>query len=320
MENEFNLPKAVSECIESEYSISSELIDGIQTVADAFTFGATTAIVKVCNAFKSHTYKNFVRNLLTFLKSLEGTTVEQRCGVLAQMEEIGDDEAGIILTNIIDKLDHVKKSEIVANLFKASIDSKIDTEMFMRLSSVLIRIPYVDLKHVKDFQEDNYIPCVAEVLYSAGVICLCEIGGDIASNGQDKYHITPIGYNLLRYGMNMDLEKVEGSSIKIQIQSEQFREEDFPLNGIEKLSEDEEMILKNWCESKKVRTRVHYFAQGIDFSGGIRNNSSYFTEVEWVRKWKPFFDKCIALEYVDQTKENEYTLTNKAFEYFEKMN
>lgn len=315
MEDNFNLPQAVSECIESEYSVSSELIDGILTVADAFTFGATTAVVKLCNAYKTHTYRNFVRNLLTFLKPLEETTVEQRRRVLAEMEEIGEDEAGVILTNIIDKLDHIKKPEIVANLFKASIDGKIDTEMFMRLSSVLVRIPYVDLKHIKDFQKDNYIPCVAETLYSAGVIGLSTIAGDAKSNEQDKYHITPIGYNLLSHGMNIDLEKVEGSSIKIQIQSDQFRDDDFPFNGIEKLSEEEELILKDWCESKNPRTRFHITTGGISFAGGITNGNKYASDIEWVRKWKPFFDKCIELEYVEQTKDNEYTLTDKAFKY-----
>lgn len=287
MEENFNLPQAVSECIESEYRVSSELIDGILTIADAITFGASTAVGKLCNAYKTHTYRNFARNLLTFLKSLEETTVEQRCRVLANMEEIGDDEAGVILTNIIDKLDHVKKSEIVANLFKASIDGNIDTEMFMRLSSVLIRIPYVDLRHVKDFQEDNYIPCVAETLYSAGVIGLSVIdAGDVDGKSQDLYKITPIGSYLLKYGMAIEGDKVESSSIKIQIQSEQFIDEDFPFNKPQKLTEDEGIILRNWCESKRMTTKV-FFQEGGEgiIDGGISVDS--FSNIEWVRKWKP---------------------------------
>lgn len=292
--------------------------DVICAILDAALGNIPTIVRKIGNFARSYQDIVLAKNLKQFIEDTSKIDKNKKQEILNKISEKSEEDVGAILMNLLSKLDNINKVKIISLLFHSLAQDEIDTEMFLRLSSVVERIPYVDLKHIEDFQKDNYVPCVAESLYSAGVIGLSVIdGGDAEGKGQDMYRITPIGYYLLKYGMTKDIDNKEVSKIKLP--SAQYREDDFPFNVKEKLSDEEELILRNWCASGKPKTKVHYLAQGIDFRGGIRNENSYFTEVEWVRKWKPFFDKCIELGYVDQINEREYTLTNRAFEYIEQQ-
>lgn len=308
----------LNEKIIEDFGVLNIGSDVICAILDSALSNIPTIIRKIGSFARSYQDIVLTKNLVQFIEDTSKIDKDKKQEILSELSTKSEEDVGTILMNLLSKLDNINKVKIVSFLFHSLSQDEIDAEMFLRLSSVVERIPYVDLKHIEDFKEDNYVPCIAESLYSAGVIGLSVIdGGDVEGKGQDMYKITPIGSYLLKYGLGVDPSTKPTSSISITGMINWGRVEDLPYNKMEKLSEGEEEILRNWCTSGKPKTKVHHFAQGIDFTGGIRNENSYFTEEEWVRKWKPFFDKSIELGYVDQINEREYMLTHKAYEHLE---
>jgi len=132
-----------------------------------------------------------------FIQSFE-LGVDKRREIIEGLDKFGNNKSANILCDVIDKFDDNNKVEILCNLLRNTSlgNSALTFEEFIRASYALKKIPYVDIKYLREFDNDQYIPGVTESLYSAGVI----YQSIITFNKMPSFHLNLIGYHILNYG------------------------------------------------------------------------------------------------------------------------
>lgn len=216
------LPILIEQSISSEelQKISSNSINSlddnlITSFLEEVPLFATSK--KVINYLYERHERSFIRKFITYLWGIKDISFEQRTSFISDVAKNAEDSSGEFFLSIINRIDHLKKANILANISIAKINNQIDIEDFFRLCHVLERIPFIDLKYLKDYVIPCYRSCSTELLASSGVISLSIIdGGNFDdTNGTDKYQLTDIGYKLLKFGLNENIEFVPQKSIQI---------------------------------------------------------------------------------------------------------
>ncbi|HPO62292.1 MAG TPA: hypothetical protein PK762_04325 [Candidatus Kapabacteria bacterium] len=90
---------------------------------------------------------------------------------------------------ILDRLDQIEKTKIIANLIKSRVDEKIDLIHFFRLSNIVERAFILDLNELVKYRNkllyQNYI---SDHLASLGLISVNVIDGGTAWNEFENMH------------------------------------------------------------------------------------------------------------------------------------
>lgn len=144
------------------------------------------------------------RKVFAFIYGIKDTSVEERKAFVEEVESTAKDVSGNVICDMINRLDNINKAEILANLMKAKMNGDIDIADFFRLSAVCERIPYSDLQHLKQFEDEDCIDGgVTELLYSSGALLQRTIGED-----SNTYTLSALGRKLLKYGLlyNVNLD------------------------------------------------------------------------------------------------------------------
>ena len=143
---------------------------------------------------------NFFRNYWAYVCELKDTTEKQREEFIEEVEKTAEDYSGNVIVGLISRIDNINKGKMLANLTRARIKGAITIEDFFRVTNVLERIPFSDLKYLLLFQEDNYLEGgVTEILYSSGAVYQSVVGMD------SRFRLTEIGIKLLVYGMRQEV-------------------------------------------------------------------------------------------------------------------
>ena len=203
------ISQSTIEALNNHYtgSITKTGVEIIIAAGDNF-YGLASIVKSVISAPAQYRENEFVRKLLSFLYNVDSISVDERRKVLNIIAEKSDEYVGNILLNLIDRIDHIEKINIVVNPFIAVAKNEIDGEMFLRLSSVLCYVPYVDLKHLSEYQKDIYQPCISETLFASGLIYQSVIdGGTSELSGTNLYHISHLGHQLAKFGMRLNLSE-----------------------------------------------------------------------------------------------------------------
>lgn len=156
----------------------------------------------------------FLRKFTAFICELGDLEDADRIKFFKELEEASQDKSGNVMMSIIDRLDNIHKQKILANLVKAKGKGKITIEEFFRLESVLQRIPYVDLKQLPLYQTEYYDACGdSELLNSTGVLRPA-----VFNQGGDKYILSPLGVQLMKYGLgvSLNLPQIKGASTGVE--------------------------------------------------------------------------------------------------------
>jgi hypothetical protein len=170
----------------------------IPSVGDSIA-GEIKAITDVAANYQA---SEFLRKFTTFIYELGDFGDNERILFLKELEESAQDASGNVMLSIIDRLDNIHKQKMLANLVRAKGEGKITIEEFFRLESVLQRIPYVDLKQLPLYQTEYYDDNGdSELLYSTGVLRPAVYHQD-----GDKYVLSPLGVNLMKYGLWLSIE------------------------------------------------------------------------------------------------------------------
>lgn len=168
-------------------------------------------ITEVTTNYKA---SEFLRKFITFIYELDHFDDKDRIAFLNELETAAEDTSGNVILSIIDRLDNINKQKILANLVKAKGEKRISIEEFFRLESVLERIPYVDLKQLILYQTEYYDESGdTELLYATGVL-----RSTVYHQDGDKYILSPLGVNLLKYGLRMSANppKIKGTSTGVK--------------------------------------------------------------------------------------------------------
>ena len=141
--------------------------------------GVTKFVVDELDIIENYKVSEFFRKFTAFALEMTDVTTEERLKFSEEVQQKADDYAGNVLMGMIDRLDYIQKEQVLASLIKARIHQLISVEDFFRLSSMLERIPYVDLQHLKKYQDGYYDESGdSELLYSTGALQLASIDQD----------------------------------------------------------------------------------------------------------------------------------------------
>lgn len=132
--------------------------------------GAAESVVQSYKDIVDYKESEFVRKYYRFLYELADTTPEQRHKYCEEVQEKAEDFSGNVIMGIVDRMDNIHKEKILARLTIAKINGWITIEEFFRLSSMLERIPYVDLKMLPHYKEPYYDESGdTELLFATGL-------------------------------------------------------------------------------------------------------------------------------------------------------
>lgn len=166
--------------------------------------------------YKGYRENEFFRKLCTVLFEIRYIKEPERQRFLQEVERKAKDFSGNVLMNMIDRLNNINKSTVLANLIYARTDNKISIDDFFRLVSILERIPYTDLDKLQVFNEPYYDDSgVTELLNATGAIDVCVIDTNPDSNNQ--YELTSLGGMLVQYGLKLDVSNTPHNGTTVQM-------------------------------------------------------------------------------------------------------
>lgn len=154
----------------------------------------------------------FFRKFTCFICGLGELTDEQRIEFVAEIERVAEDASGNVIMGLVDRLDNINKEKILANLVVAKGKGEISMEDFFRLSSMLERIPYVDLVKLRLYNQDFYDEeGDSELLFATGALQQSVIDAEVGN----KYILSKLGKKLLRKGLHMEVSDMQPIGTKV---------------------------------------------------------------------------------------------------------
>lgn len=118
--------------------------------------GTLRNVYKIANSVSDYL---FIQKLLQFLKELGNVSYSEREKVRIKIEEeerFGY-KVGLHLLEIINKIDDSEKPVVIAKLFKAYIEEKIDIQKFFKYSSIINKSFLPDLKKLNEISNGQTI-------------------------------------------------------------------------------------------------------------------------------------------------------------------
>lgn len=163
---------------------------------------------------------DFCRKYTSFIYALEPFDEAERAKFCSDIENAARDYSGNVIMGIVDRLDNIHKQTILANLTSAKIKGLISIDDFFRLSSMLERIPYVDLKDLQKYSKPFYDENGnTELLFATGVLRFAFLDG---VNDQNKYVLSALGRKLIEFGLRISISvEFDGLQIALPTVSEE---------------------------------------------------------------------------------------------------
>ncbi len=161
---------------------------------------------------------DFYRKLLALIYEIQDLQPKDIKCLMDDVEKNANDFSGNVITNLVNRTDNINKARVLANLIKSRVKGDISIHDFFRLSSVLERIPYVDLNRLDQYKKPYYDDSGdTELLYATGALKLNTIDAD----NENLYILSELGRKLLVFGMHhfLDVENKGGTNINGMITS-----------------------------------------------------------------------------------------------------
>ena len=160
--------------------------------------------------YEDYKLNEFFRKFTSFILELSDVSVEERVKFSEEIQKKAEDSSGNVILGMVDRLDNINKEKLLANLTKARIHGFITIEDYFRLSTMLERIPYVDLTLLPCYKTPYYDESGdSELLYATGVLMLASIDGEEGN----KYILSSLGEKLITWGtLNpIDVKRTSGT-------------------------------------------------------------------------------------------------------------
>lgn len=190
----------------NEAVLDSFLKDGI--VKDIPILGLVSKAINIGNTIQERLY---TKKLLTFLKQLENTKVEDRQREIEKIDESKDykTKVGEKILYIINDADDCEKAEYIGILFNYFLQEKLLYEDFIRCVNCINKTNVVDLNlFIKESMIERFINFNFENYLNTGLITqqysspLNKNYGDIIlkyEKEEIKYYISSVGICIRRY-------------------------------------------------------------------------------------------------------------------------
>ena len=167
--------------------------------------------------------EEFFRKFIYYIFELKEFSAEKRVKFSQEIQMKAKDASGNVVLGMVDRLDNINKEKYLANLTKARIHGFISIEDFFRLSSLLERIPFVDLEHLTNYKEGYYDESVdTELLFATGALQMASIDEDDGN----KYVLSLLGEKLMMYGLQEPVKVIRAKGTGIPVSLESISEKD----------------------------------------------------------------------------------------------
>ena len=208
LNNMDNLPVVVKDILESADLQKIRKVDlkniGKEALIGAFNCipvlgGVVSSYLQIAkNNRETYLEMEFYRKLLALIYGIKDLKPNDIKSFMDEVENNAKDFSGCVITHLVNKTDNVNKATILANLIKSRVENEITIHDFFRLSSMLDRIPYIDLNELEKYQKAYYDDSGdTELLYATGALKL----DTIDAQEENLYILSELGRKLLKYGM-----------------------------------------------------------------------------------------------------------------------
>lgn len=220
MDNEI-IKQIVSNSVESSVVATKSKFDYINwwdqlcVIVSAIPFvgGSLAAeIQSIKDSVADYKAYEFFRKFTCFICELGELSDKQRTEFVTEVERVANDASGNVIMGLVDRLDNINKEKILANLVIAKGKGEISIEDFFRLSSMLERIPYVDLAKLELYNQDYYDDeGDSELLFATGALQQSVIDEEDGN----KYVLSKLGRKLLKYGLRIEVSDSQPRGTKV---------------------------------------------------------------------------------------------------------
>lgn len=201
-----NLPVVVKDILESTDLKKIKKVDlnniGKEALIEAFNCipvlgGVVASILQIVRSNReTYVEMEFYRKLLALIYGIKELKSKDIKSFMDEVENNAKDFSGSVITHLVNKIDNVNKASILANLIKSRVNNEISIHDFFRLSSMLDRIPYIDLNELEKYQKTYYDDSGdTELLYATGALKL----DTIDAQEENLYILSELGRKLLKY-------------------------------------------------------------------------------------------------------------------------
>lgn len=166
-----------------ELGLDAMLDEGV--LKDIPVFGTLTKLYSVGATIHG---KILEKKILKFLYELDKISFEKRTGFVEKLncDQKFEQRVGEHLLLLLERLDDMNKPQILARIFSAHINKKIDYEMFVRLSSVVDKTLISDLNKLKDYRKSQFSSFTATSLQNTGLVYLSVMNPNISFDENGK--------------------------------------------------------------------------------------------------------------------------------------
>ena len=205
-----NLPVVVKDILESTDLQKIKKVDlkniGKEALIGAFNCipvlgGVVASYLQIARSNReTYLEMEFYRKLLALIYGIKDLNLQPNDmkSFLVELENNAREFSGYVITQLINKTDNVNKVTVLANLIKSRVNNEISIHDFFRLSSMLDRIPYIDLNELEKYQKAYYDDSGdTELFYATGALKL----DTIDAQEENLYILSELGRKLLKYGM-----------------------------------------------------------------------------------------------------------------------
>lgn len=205
----------------------SAIVSAIPVVGGALS----VEIQSVRDSAADYQAYEFFRKFTCFICGLGELTDKQRTEFITEIEKVAEDASGNVIMGLVDRLDNINKEKILANLVIAKGKGEISIEDFFRLSSMLERIPYVDLAKLELYNRDYYDDeGDSELLFATGALQQSVIDEEDGN----RYVLSKLGRKLLKYGLRVEVSDSQPRGTKVA--SLDWNEAGVPKPGVSVIS------------------------------------------------------------------------------------
>lgn len=172
---------------------------------------------KACNVISDIQAYRFCKKIYKFLFYTQNYNRKAMNSFWEEYSSANKENGYEMMLSVLDKVDNINKVEVMANLLKAKLDGKLTIDNFIRLTSSLQIVPYVDIKRLPDYVESIGTRHDTYMLLAAGLLYNSEIGVDgVDRENNSHYQLNDNGLLFVQYGLGIDISSYVKSDAPIQ--------------------------------------------------------------------------------------------------------
>lgn len=174
-------------------------------------------VVKTQEAFQDFRNLVFCKKIYRFLIFTSRYSKKQIVDFFEEYSSANQENGYESMLLVLERMDNYNKVDVMANLLKAKLAGKLSIDNFIRLTSSLQIVPYVDLRCMPDYLKSIGTRHDTYMLLAAGLLYQSAIGVDgVGRENSSHYQLNDNGLLFVQYGLGIDISSYVKSDAPIQ--------------------------------------------------------------------------------------------------------